>query len=36
MKGQARVDEVIEKKALDEFFVNTVFGRECWSCREIQ
>lgn len=36
VKGQARVDEVIEKKALDEFFVNTVFGRESWSCRKIQ
>lgn len=36
MEGQAGGDEVTEKKASDEFFVNTVFGRESWSCRKTQ
>lgn len=35
-KGHTGMDEVIEKKALDKFFVNAVFGREGWSCKKIQ
>lgn len=35
-KGHAGMDEVTEKKASDKFLVNAVFGRERWSCTEIQ
>lgn len=36
VKGETGMDEVIKKKTSDKFFVNTVFGRESWSCKKIQ